>query len=67
MSVNNVRRLRLYANCNAKAQVTVRYQLGAPIGLDTIVLSTQHSPELRLTAYAISFVPAFSNRSLETY
>ena len=33
---------------DAKAQVTVRYQLGAPIGLDTIVLSTQHSPELTL-------------------
>ena len=33
---------------DAKAQVTVRYHLGVPIGLDTIVLSTQHSPELTL-------------------
>ncbi len=33
---------------DAKAQVTVRYERGVPIGLDTIVLSTQHSPELAL-------------------
>ena len=31
---------------DAKSQVTVRYEDGKPIGIDTVVLSTQHSPEI---------------------
>lgn len=31
---------------DAKSQVTVRYEDGKPIGLDAIVLSTQHDPEI---------------------
>ncbi|RLE33194.1 MAG: methionine adenosyltransferase [Acidobacteria bacterium] len=31
---------------DAKAQVTAVYQGGIPIGLNTVVLSTQHSPEI---------------------
>lgn len=30
---------------DSKSQVTVRYQRGAPVGLDTIVISTQHTEE----------------------
>ncbi|MFQ5934942.1 MAG: methionine adenosyltransferase [Acidiferrobacterales bacterium] len=30
---------------DAKSQVTVRYKDGKPAGIDTVVLSTQHSPE----------------------
>ena len=31
---------------DAKSQVTVRYEDGKPVGIDTVVLSTQHSPEI---------------------
>lgn len=31
---------------DAKSQVTLRYQNGKPIAVDTVVLSTQHSPEV---------------------
>ena len=31
---------------DAKSQVTLRYRDGKPIGCDTIVLSTQHAPEM---------------------
>ncbi len=31
---------------DAKSQVSVRYENGKPVGLDAIVLSTQHSPEI---------------------
>ncbi|MBS0357924.1 MAG: methionine adenosyltransferase [Proteobacteria bacterium] len=31
---------------DAKSQVTLRYQNGKPIAVDTIVLSTQHDPEI---------------------
>ena len=31
---------------DAKSQVTLRYGDGVPVGIDTIVLSTQHSPEM---------------------
>jgi S-adenosylmethionine synthetase len=31
---------------DAKSQVTFRYEDGKPTGLDTVVLSTQHSPEV---------------------
>ena len=31
---------------DAKSQVTLRYVDGKPVGIDTIVLSTQHSPEM---------------------
>ncbi len=31
---------------DAKSQVTVRYENGRPAGIDTIVLSTQHAPEI---------------------
>jgi len=31
---------------DAKSQVTVRYEDGKPVGIDAVVLSTQHSPEI---------------------
>src|SRR5512143_2652369 len=31
---------------DAKSQVTVRYQNGKPFAIDTVVLSTQHAPEM---------------------
>jgi S-adenosylmethionine synthetase len=31
---------------DAKSQVTFRYQNGKPVGIDAVVLSTQHSPEV---------------------
>ncbi|MFV1997047.1 MAG: methionine adenosyltransferase [Acidiferrobacterales bacterium] len=31
---------------DAKSQVTVRYEDNKPMGIDTVVLSTQHSPEI---------------------
>ncbi len=31
---------------DAKSQVTLRYEEGAPVGVDAVVLSTQHSPEI---------------------
>src|SRR4051812_3228469 len=31
---------------DAKSQVTLRYVNGQPVGVDTVVLSTQHSPEI---------------------
>jgi S-adenosylmethionine synthetase len=31
---------------DAKSQVTFRYQNGKPIGIDAVVLSTQHNPEI---------------------
>jgi S-adenosylmethionine synthetase len=31
---------------DAKSQVTLRYQVGRPVGIDAIVVSTQHAPEL---------------------
>ncbi|HQS01832.1 MAG: methionine adenosyltransferase [Halothiobacillus sp. 24-54-40] len=31
---------------DAKSQVTFRYQKGKPVGIDAVVLSTQHSPEV---------------------
>jgi S-adenosylmethionine synthetase len=31
---------------DAKSQVTIRYQDGKPFAIDTVVLSTQHSPEM---------------------
>lgn len=33
---------------DGKAQVTVRYVDGAPVGIDTVVLSWQHQPEVHL-------------------
>ncbi|MEI8009893.1 MAG: methionine adenosyltransferase [Candidatus Nitrotoga sp.] len=35
---------------DAKAQVTIRYANGRPDSIDTIVLSTQHAPEMSLEA-----------------
>jgi S-adenosylmethionine synthetase len=32
---------------DAKSQVTLRYVDGRPVGIDTIVLSTQHAPEMQ--------------------
>jgi len=32
---------------DAKSQVTLRYVDGRPVAIDTVVLSTQHSPEMR--------------------
>ncbi len=31
---------------DAKSQVTIRYEDGKPAGIDTVVLSTQHSPDI---------------------
>jgi S-adenosylmethionine synthetase len=31
---------------DAKSQVTIRYRDGAPVGVDTVVLSTQHHPDI---------------------
>ncbi|MBA4697391.1 MAG: methionine adenosyltransferase [Legionella sp.] len=31
---------------DAKCQLTVRYEQGKPIGIDTVVFSTQHAPEI---------------------
>ncbi|MFK7893169.1 MAG: methionine adenosyltransferase [Granulosicoccus sp.] len=33
---------------DAKSQVTLRYQEGKPVGIDALVLSTQHSPDISL-------------------
>ncbi len=33
---------------DAKAQLTFRYQDGMPVAIDTVVLSTQHAPEISL-------------------
>jgi len=33
---------------DAKSQVTVRYADGRPVGIDTVVLSTQHAPDVSL-------------------
>jgi S-adenosylmethionine synthetase len=35
---------------DAKSQVTIRYQDGKPHSIDTVVLSTQHSPDMTLEA-----------------
>lgn len=33
---------------DAKSQVSIRYEDGKPVGVDTVVISTQHSPEISL-------------------
>lgn len=33
---------------DAKSQVTLKYREGKPVGIDAVVLSTQHSPEIAL-------------------
>ncbi len=35
---------------DAKSQVTFRYEDGKPVGIDAVVLSTQHSPDISLNA-----------------
>jgi S-adenosylmethionine synthetase len=35
-----------YLRPDGKAQVTVKYREGKPVGVDTIVVSTQHAPEI---------------------
>ncbi|NOX07902.1 MAG: methionine adenosyltransferase [Gammaproteobacteria bacterium] len=35
---------------DAKSQVTFRYEDNKPVGIDTVVLSTQHDPEIELEA-----------------
>jgi S-adenosylmethionine synthetase len=35
---------------DAKSQVTFRYENGRPIGIDAVVLSTQHDPDMELKA-----------------
>jgi len=34
---------------DAKSQVTLRYENGKPVGVDAVVLSTQHSPDISLS------------------
>ena len=45
---------------DAKSQVTLRYVDGKPVGIDTVVLSTQHSPDQSETATKMkdSFIEA---------
>ena len=31
---------------DAKSQVTIRYEEGTPVGIDTVIVSTQHTPEV---------------------
>jgi S-adenosylmethionine synthetase len=57
---------------DGKTQVTVRYQDGRPVGLDTVVVSTQHAPELSqqvlaemVTANVIAPVVAANGLELE--
>lgn len=38
-----------YLRPDAKSQVTFRYQNGKPVGIDAVVLSTQHSPDISLS------------------
>ncbi len=33
---------------DAKSQITFRYEGGLPVGIDTVVLSTQHSPDIEM-------------------
>jgi len=33
---------------DAKSQVTFRYENGTPVGIDAVVLSTQHNPDIKL-------------------
>jgi len=35
---------------DAKSQVTVKYEDGKPVAIDTVVISTQHAPEMTLEA-----------------
>ena len=35
---------------DAKSQVTFRYEAGKPVGIDAVVLSTQHSPDIETPA-----------------
>jgi S-adenosylmethionine synthetase len=35
---------------DAKSQVTLRYDQGKPVAIDAVVLSTQHSPDIELSA-----------------
>lgn len=37
-----------YLRPDGKSQVTVVYEKGQPIGLDTVLISTQHAPEVKL-------------------
>ncbi len=37
---------RSFLRPDAKSQVTFRYEDGRPVGIDAVVLSTQHSPEI---------------------
>ena len=39
-----------WARPDAKSQVTIRYVDGKPFAIDTVVLSTQHAPEISLEA-----------------
>ena len=34
---------------DAKSQVTLRYDQGKPVAIDAVVLSTQHSPNIRIS------------------
>ncbi len=41
---------RRYLRPDAKSQITFRYQDGRPVGIDAVVLSTQHTPDIGVAA-----------------
>ncbi len=46
---------------DAKSQVTLRYENGRPVAIDTIVLSTQHSPEMEHKAIEEAAIESIIN------
>jgi S-adenosylmethionine synthetase len=46
---------------DAKSQVTLRYENGRPVEIDTIVLSTQHSPEMEHKAIEEAAIESIIN------
>ncbi|TXF36591.1 methionine adenosyltransferase [Collinsella sp. BA40] len=47
-----------YLRPDGKTQVTVRYEDGRPVAVETIVISTQHAPEIELMDYIKSDLKA---------
>jgi len=49
---------------DAKSQVTFRYENGKPVGIDAVVLSTQHSPEIETKALREAVMDEIINPTL---